>query len=70
MASETLSKVGDEEEAMLKKETLNVLNALNQMPKPFPNPKSMNRTVATKGLPLSARGSLVNFLQEDTINLL
>lgn len=55
---------------MLKKETLNVLNALNQMPKAFPNPKSMNRTVTTKGLPLSARGSLVNFLQEDTINLL
>lgn len=55
---------------MLQKETLNVLNALDQMSKPFPNPKSMNRTVTTKGLPLSARGSLVNFLQEDTINLL
>lgn len=69
MASETLCKVGDGEEAMLKKETLNVLNALNQMSKPFPNPKSMNRTVTTKGLPLTARGSLVNFLQEDAINL-
>lgn len=54
---------------MLKKETLNVLNALDQLSKPFPNPKSMNRTVTTKGLPLSARGSLVNFLQEDTISL-
>ncbi|XP_006219506.1 fibronectin type III domain-containing protein 8 [Vicugna pacos] len=69
MASETRYKVGDGEEAMLKKETLNVLNALNQMPKPFPNPKSMNRTVTTKGLPLSSRGSLVNFLEEDAINL-
>ncbi|KAF3816675.1 hypothetical protein GH733_014023 [Mirounga leonina] len=55
---------------MLQKESLNVLNALDQMSKPFPNPKSMNRTVTTKGLPLSARGSLVNFLQEDTIDLL
>lgn len=69
MASETRYKVGDGEKAMLKKETLNVLNALNQMPKPFPNPKSMNRTVTTKGLPLSSRGSLVNFLEEDAINL-
>ncbi|VCX10731.1 unnamed protein product [Gulo gulo] len=69
MASETLCKMGDGEEAMLKKETLNVLNALDQLSKPFPNPKSMNRTVTTKGLPLSARGSLVNFLQEDTISL-
>ncbi|CAD7667514.1 unnamed protein product [Nyctereutes procyonoides] len=69
MASETLCKVGDGEEAMLKKETLNVLNSLNQMSKPFPNPKSMNRTVTTKGLPLTTRGSLVNFLQEDAINL-
>ncbi|XP_017499552.3 fibronectin type III domain-containing protein 8 [Manis javanica] len=70
MASEALCKVGDGEEAMLKKETLHVLNALNQMLKPFPNPKSMNRTVTTKGLPLSSRGSLVNFLEEDTIDLL
>ncbi|OWK15371.1 FNDC8 [Cervus elaphus hippelaphus] len=69
MASQTFYKVGDGEEALLKKETLNVLNALNQMSKPFPNPKSMNRTVTTKGLPLSSRGSLVNFLEEDAINL-
>ncbi|KAF0871213.1 fibronectin type III domain-containing protein 8 [Crocuta crocuta] len=69
MASETLCKVGDGEEAVLKKENLNVLNALDQMSKPFPNPKSMNRTITTKGLPLSARGSLVNFLEEDIINL-
>ncbi|KAM9046453.1 fibronectin type III domain-containing protein 8 [Megaptera novaeangliae] len=69
MASETLYKVGDGEETMLKKETLNVLNTLNQMSKPFPNPKSMNRTVTTKGLPLSSRGSLVNSLKEDAINL-
>ncbi|KAM9747363.1 fibronectin type III domain-containing protein 8 [Dama dama] len=69
MASQTFYKGGDGEEALLKKETLNVLNALNQMSKPFPNPKSMNRTVTTKGLPLSSRGSLVNFLEEDAINL-
>eukprot|EP00069_Balaena_mysticetus_P020525 bmy_02910T0 len=69
MASETLYKVGDGEETMLKKETLNILNTLNQMSKPFPNPKSMNRTVTTKGLPLSSRGSLVNSLKEDAINL-
>ncbi|XP_019482397.1 PREDICTED: fibronectin type III domain-containing protein 8 [Hipposideros armiger] len=70
MASEVLYKVGDGEETMLKKETLNVSSVLDQESKPFPNPKSMNRTVATKGLPLSSRGSLVNFLEEDTINLL
>ncbi|XP_058904657.1 fibronectin type III domain-containing protein 8 [Kogia breviceps] len=69
MASETLYKAGDGEETVLKKETLNVLNALNQMSKPFPNPKSMNRTVTTEGLPLSSRGNLVNFLEEDAINL-
>lgn len=54
---------------MLKKENLNLVSALDQLPKPFLNPKSMNRTVTTKGLPLSSRGSLVNFLEEDTINL-
>lgn len=69
MASEVLRKVGDGEETMLKKETLNVSSVLDQKSKPFPNSKSMNRTVATKGLPLSSRGSLVNFLEEDTINL-
>uniref|UniRef100_A0A673UYQ4 Fibronectin type III domain containing 8 n=1 Tax=Suricata suricatta TaxID=37032 RepID=A0A673UYQ4_SURSU len=69
MASEAPCKMGDAEETMLKKENLNVLNALDQMSKPFPNPKSMNRTVTTKGVPLSARGSLVNFLEEDIINL-
>lgn len=69
MASEMLYKVGDGEEAMPKKETLNILNVLDQKSKPFPNPKSMNRMVATKGLPLSSKGSLVNFLEEDNINL-
>ncbi|XP_012645443.1 fibronectin type III domain-containing protein 8 [Microcebus murinus] len=69
MASEAVCKVGDGEEAIVKKEKLNVMNVLNQLPKPFPNPKSMNRTVTTKGLPLPPRGSLVNFLEEDTINL-
>ncbi|XP_069337126.1 fibronectin type III domain-containing protein 8 [Eulemur rufifrons] len=69
MASEAVCKVGDGEEAIRKKENLNVMNVLGQLPKPFPNPKSMNRTVTTKGLPLSTRGSLVNFLKQDTINL-
>lgn len=64
MASEVFCKVGDGEENM-KKETL----VLNQMSKPFLNPKSMNRMVATKGLPLSSRGSLIHFMEEDTINL-
>ncbi|XP_042548231.1 fibronectin type III domain-containing protein 8 [Dipodomys spectabilis] len=68
MASEALYKVGDGEEAITKKETLNVVNALEQLPKPFPNPKFMKRTVATKGLPLSSRGSLVNLLEQDNIN--
>ncbi|XP_005327989.2 fibronectin type III domain-containing protein 8 [Ictidomys tridecemlineatus] len=65
MASETLFKVGDGEEALLKKENLNVMNALDQLPKPFPNPNFMNRAVATKGLPLSSKGSLANFLESD-----
>lgn len=69
MAPEVLCKVGDGEEAMLKKKNLNVLNVLDPKLKPFPNPKSRNKTVTTKGLPLTSRGSLVNFLDEDTINL-
>ncbi|EHH24698.1 fibronectin type III domain-containing protein 8 [Macaca nemestrina] len=69
MASEALHQVGDGEEAVLKKENFNMMNALDQLPKPFPNPKSMNRTVTTKGLPLSSKGNLVNFLEDDTINL-
>ncbi|XP_004593915.2 fibronectin type III domain-containing protein 8 [Ochotona princeps] len=69
MAAEALCKVGDGEEALLKKENLNLRNALEQLPKPFVNPKSMNRTVTTKGLPLSSRGTLANFLEEETTNL-
>ncbi|XP_016062500.1 PREDICTED: fibronectin type III domain-containing protein 8 [Miniopterus natalensis] len=66
MASEEFCKVGDGEEAMTKKEALNILS---QMSKPFPNPKSMNRTVATKGLPFSSRGNLINFMEKESINL-
>ncbi|KAM8818824.1 fibronectin type III domain-containing protein 8 [Rhynchonycteris naso] len=66
MASEVVCKIGDGEKVRMKRETVNVLN---QMSKPFPNPKSMNRTVATKRLLLSSKGSLVNFTGEDTINL-
>ncbi|XP_023048626.1 fibronectin type III domain-containing protein 8 [Piliocolobus tephrosceles] len=69
MASEALHQVGDGEEAVLKKENFNMMNTLDQMPKPFPNPKSMNRSVTTKGLPLSSKGNLVNFLEDNTINL-
>ncbi|XP_008072481.1 fibronectin type III domain-containing protein 8 [Carlito syrichta] len=69
MASEALCKVGDGKEALPKTESINTISACNQLPKPFPNPKSMNRTVTSKGLPLSSRGSLVNFSEEDTINL-
>ncbi|KAM6175928.1 fibronectin type III domain-containing protein 8 [Erethizon dorsatum] len=69
MASEALCKVGDGEETTLKKENLNVINALDQLPKPFPNPKFMNRNIATKGRPLSSTGSLANLLEADSINL-
>ncbi|XP_012300964.2 fibronectin type III domain-containing protein 8 [Aotus nancymaae] len=69
MASEALHQAGDGEEAVLKKENFTMMNALDQLPKPFPNPKSVNRTITTKGLPLSSKGSLVNFLEDDTINL-
>lgn len=68
MAAEALCKVGDGEEALLKKENLNLMSALEQLPKHFVNPKSMNRTVTTKGLPLTSRGSLANFLEEETTN--
>ncbi|XP_037023161.2 fibronectin type III domain-containing protein 8 [Artibeus jamaicensis] len=66
MASEVFCKVGDGEEALMKKETLNVSSPMSE---PFPNPKSMNRTVATKGFPLSSRGSLFNFTEEDVSSL-
>ncbi|XP_055113146.2 fibronectin type III domain-containing protein 8 isoform X2 [Symphalangus syndactylus] len=69
MASEALHPMGDGEEAVLKKENFNMMNALDQLPKPFPNPKSMNRTVTTKGLPLASKGKFVHFLEDDTINL-
>jgi hypothetical protein len=68
MASEALCKVKGGED-IVNKETLNTRNALEQLPKPSPNPRFMNRTMATKGLPLPSTGSLVNFLEEDTINL-
>nr|XP_004664619.1 fibronectin type III domain-containing protein 8 [Jaculus jaculus] len=68
MASEVLCKVGDGEEAVQTRETPNVMNAAEQLLKPCPNPKFTNRTKATKGLPLSSRRSLVNYLEEDAIN--
>ncbi|XP_063107018.1 fibronectin type III domain-containing protein 8 [Cavia porcellus] len=70
MASEALCKVGGGEESILKKENLSVKDALDQLPKPFPNPKFMNRTIATKGRPLSSRGSLATMLEADSINLM
>ncbi|CAH6785768.1 fibronectin type III domain-containing protein 8 [Phodopus roborovskii] len=69
MATEVLCKVGDGEEAVQKKKKpLNVINVVDQLPKPCPNPKFMNRSMATKGLPLSSKHSLVNCLKEDTTN--
>ncbi|KFO25942.1 fibronectin type III domain-containing protein 8 [Fukomys damarensis] len=70
MASKALSKVGDGEETTLKKENLNVINALDQLPKPLPNPKFMNRTIATKGRPLSSTGNLATLLEAESINLM
>ncbi|XP_004870693.1 fibronectin type III domain-containing protein 8 isoform X2 [Heterocephalus glaber] len=70
MASEALCKVGDGEENTLKKENLNVMNAFDQLPKPFPNPKFMNRTIATKGCPLSSTGNLANLSEADSIDLM
>ncbi|XP_005402920.1 PREDICTED: fibronectin type III domain-containing protein 8 [Chinchilla lanigera] len=67
MASEALCKVGCGEETPLKKENLSVINALDQLPKPLPNPKFMNRTITTKGRPLSSPGSLAN-LEADPTN--
>ncbi|XP_006832387.1 PREDICTED: fibronectin type III domain-containing protein 8 [Chrysochloris asiatica] len=69
MASKALYQVGDGETTMLRKENLNVLNALNQMQTPFPN-SNVNQIVTNKGLPLASRTSLVKFLEEDTINML
>ncbi|XP_006890968.1 PREDICTED: fibronectin type III domain-containing protein 8 [Elephantulus edwardii] len=69
MASKGLHQVGDGEKTMLKKENINVFNALNQKQPSYSNPKPMSRTVTTKGLPLSSRSSLVKFLKEDTISV-
>lgn len=71
MATEVFCKVGDGEEAVpKKKETLSIINVVDQLPKPCPNPKFLNRPMATKGLPLSSRRSLVNYLEEDTTNVM
>ncbi|XP_004707022.1 fibronectin type III domain-containing protein 8 [Echinops telfairi] len=69
MASKALHQVGDGEEAMVKKENRDILNVREQRQTDFHNPKSMNRIVTNKGLPLSSRGSLVKFMEEDTINV-
>ncbi|KAK7829992.1 hypothetical protein U0070_003447 [Myodes glareolus] len=71
MATEVFCKVGGGEEAVLKKkETLKNTNVADKLPKPCPNPKFTNRSMATKGLPLSSRRNLVNYLEEDTSNVM
>ncbi|CAO2644546.1 Fibronectin type III domain-containing protein 8 [Lemmus lemmus] len=70
MATEVFGKVGGGEEAVLKKkENLNITNVVDKLPKPCPNPKFTNRSMATKGLPLSSKRNLVNCLEEDTSNV-
>ncbi|XP_004608638.1 fibronectin type III domain-containing protein 8 [Sorex araneus] len=68
MASEVPCKVGDGEQTTVKKEDPQVQNALEPIPKHCQSPKTMKRTVTTKGLPLSSRGSLVNCSKEDSIS--
>lgn len=51
-------KVGGGEEAVPKKEAFNIMNVIDQLPKPCPNPKFINRSMATKGLLLPSRRSL------------
>ncbi|XP_036050773.1 fibronectin type III domain-containing protein 8 [Onychomys torridus] len=71
MATEVFCEVGGGEEAILKKkETLNIMNVTDQLPKPCLNSKFINRSLATKGLPLSSGHSLVNHLEEDTTNVM
>lgn len=71
MATEVFCKVGDGEEAVpKKKETLKNTNVVDKLLKPCPNPKFTNRSMATKGLPLSTRRNLVNYLEEDTSNVM
>ncbi|XP_006990142.1 fibronectin type III domain-containing protein 8 [Peromyscus maniculatus bairdii] len=71
MATEVFCEVGGGEEAIpKKKETLNIMNVIDQLPKPCPNSKFINRSLATKGLPLSSGHSLVNHLEEDTTDVM
>lgn len=71
MATEVFCKVGGGEEAVpKKKEALKNTNVADKLPKPCPNPKFTNRSMATKGLPLSSRRNLVNYLEEDTSNVM
>ncbi|XP_059127328.1 fibronectin type III domain-containing protein 8 [Peromyscus eremicus] len=71
MATEVFCEVGGGEEAIpKKKETLNVMNVIDQLPKPCPNSKFINRSLATKGLLLSSGHSLVSPLEEDTTDVM
>lgn len=71
MATEVFCKVGGGEEAVpKKKETLKNTNVVDKLLKPCPNPKFTNWSMATKGLPLSTRRNLVNYLEEDTSNVM
>ncbi|KAH0507077.1 fibronectin type III domain-containing protein 8 [Microtus ochrogaster] len=71
MATGVFCKVGGGEEAVpKKKETLKNTNVVDKLLKPCPNPKFTNRSMATKGLPLFTRCNLVNYLEEDTSNVM
>ncbi|EDL15682.1 fibronectin type III domain-containing protein 8 [Mus musculus] len=63
-------KVGGGEEAVPKKEALNVINVIDQLPKPCPNPKFINRSMATKGLLLPSRRSLASFSEEENTDVM
>ncbi|XP_034363617.1 fibronectin type III domain-containing protein 8 [Arvicanthis niloticus] len=63
-------KVGGGEEAVPKKEALNVVNVINQLPKPCPNPKFINRSMATKGLLLPSRRSLANYSEDENTDVM
>ncbi|XP_052615755.1 fibronectin type III domain-containing protein 8 [Peromyscus californicus insignis] len=71
MATEVFCEVGGGEEAIpKKKETLNIMNVTDQLPKPCPNSKFINRSLATKGLLLSSGHSLVSHLEENTTDVM
>ncbi|XP_021501614.1 fibronectin type III domain-containing protein 8 [Meriones unguiculatus] len=70
MATEVFCKAGGGEDAAPKKETPDVTNVANQLPKACPNSMFLNRSMPTKGLLLASRRSLLNYSEEDTTNIM